>query len=867
MRILAVLVVLISLFGSADAQQPSITASPVNSPITVDGILNESVWEQSPLLNFIQQSPSNGMQPTEETMAWVAYDDEALYIAAWLFDSAAPAITRNISGRDVDVPSDWFEVSLDPSHDGRTGYYFRVTAAAGRIDGTISDETSRSSAWDGNWQCATTIDSLGWYAELRIPFSQLRFPHQDHQIWGINLTRWIYRKREEIVLSPAPSSIGQSTAYFATLRGLDHLTPQTRFELRPYAVSQLHLYESDPSDPLNRGDDYTLDAGADALLGLGSGLTLNATINPDFGQVEVDPASINLSVYETIYQEKRPFFTEGSELFSFGDGSVGEFFYSRRIGRAPQGEVPGSGYKQIPRQTRILGAAKLTGTIDDGNSLGILAAVTARTYAGVVDSVGVRRKEIEIEPPALYGAVRDLQQFDGGRRGIGIFGAGVLRDIHSQAIAENMNNGALAAGVDSWAYLDSGRVWYIRGLAGGSYVEGSQRQLLRLQRAPQRYFQRPDAPHLQLDSAATSLYGWTGRLSLAKRQGNLTGDLTLYSTSPGFELNDIGILHNADKTGGSLTVNYAWYEPDDIFLTRSIAVSASRQLDYSGSVLQSNITMYADAEFANAWGGSLSGTYSPAGINVKGTRGGPSIVSPARWSGSASMYSDDIGGLTFWSSADGSVDRGDGRSYGVGGGITWRPVATFMVSAGPWWESGDWPASFFSTVRDSLMTATFGTRYIFARMKQTSFSSDFRISWSATPRLSLQIYAQYYDNRTRYSSFRELLLPASFAFHPYDASPATIAEQNGTYSVDPDGDGPAATFPLYNSDFDYASLRGTAVLQWEYLPGSTLYLVWTRSYFAYDDFWTQQPDSQLHRLLTAHPDDTVLLKVSYLLGG
>jgi hypothetical protein len=868
LRMLVVIVMLVVLHSVVAAQQPRaaiVAARHINAQISIDGDLAEPIWQRAPLLNFTQQAPSHGAQPTEITLAWVTYDDDALYIAARLYDTIPSAITRNIGGRDADVPADWFEVSLDPAHDERSGYYFRVSAAGSMFDGTIANETSRSTAWNGNWSCAAAIDSLGWCVEIRIPFSQLWFPNRAEQVWGINLRRWIYRKRESIVLALAPPSVEGSTAYFADLVGLKNITPPTRFEIRPYAVSQLHLYEAASGDPLNVGRDYTVDAGADMTIGFGSGMTLNATFNPDFGQVEVDPAKINLSTYETTYPEKRTFFTQGSSLFSFGSGQVGEFFYSRRIGRVPQVEVQGSGYKQIPQRTRILGAAKFSGKMDENISLGLLTAVTARTFA-VVDSAGIR-SDVEVEPLAFYGAARDLRQFDGGHSGFGVFAAGVVRNIQTDVIADVMNKSAIAAGVDGWIYLDSGRAWVMRGLAGTSYVQGSQRQILRLQQLPQRYFQRPDASHLHIDSTATFLAGWTGRLVLAKQQGNLTGNLTLSATSPGFELNDIGILRRADRLLGSFTVNYNWYEPNALFLTRSIGMSMTRELDFSGSSLASTLSFYGDAQFANAWGGSISMTLQYPGIDVNSAQGGPSMSAPSGWSGSISMYTDDIAGLTFWSSASGYADNGDALSLGYGGGVTWRPNTAIMISAGPWWDNGDWVTNFFSVEKDSLATSTFGARYIFSRLKQSSFSTEFRVSWTATPRLGFQVYTQYYDSKARYGSFKELARPASFEFRDYAEAPATVSEQDGTYIIDPDGNGPAASFPLYNSDFDYSSLRGTAVLQWEYVPGSTFYLVWTRSYFVYEDFWTWQANPQPQNIFKVRPDDTFLVKVSYLLGG
>jgi hypothetical protein len=846
------------------AQPRQLSATRAWTPVVIDGLHTDATWLFGDTSIFTQQSPIYNAAPSERTSIWITYDDDALYIAARMYDSMPSAIVRNVGGRDADVPADWLEVALDPAHDRRSGYYFRVTAAGGMADGTLYNETERDNSWNGQWESAVTIDSAGWVAEIRIPFSQLRYIAKQDQVWGINITRWIHRKQEEIVLAPAPRSIGASVAYFADLVGIEGIVPPVRMEFVPYAVSRLHSYEPVPENPLKPGRDFSADAGADLRIGIGTGLTFSTTVNPDFGQVEVDPASINLTTYETIFPEKRPFFTEGANHFNAGDENIGEFFYTRRIGRAPQGRPTIAGFTAIPTRTRILGAAKLYGQLADSISVGLLGAVTERTYARI-DSAGKQLQE-EIEPLAVYAALGSVNQFGNGQHGLQTFAAGVGRDLRTPSLSGIMNDLAVAGAITGWSYLDNHHDWSVRWLAGGSYVHGSREKLLRLQRAPQRYFQRPDISHHRIDTTLTSMTGWAGKLVMGKQEGNITGDITLSATSPEFELNDIGILRQADRLKASATLGYGSYEPDDLFLNWSFGATASREFDFARTPLGMSVSAYGNAEFSNAWGLGLSASYQPRGLDAGATHGGPAIESPAGWSGSISAYTDDRSGIMFWASGDASGDVEGANSYGIGGGVQWRPWETLMLSAGPWIDHGSWPTIYFTEIADPLAAATYGTRYVFARLRQSTISCDIRISWTLTPRLSFQLYLQPYQSHASYDGFKELLHPHSYAFHQYGDGTTSIAEHDGVFVIDPDADGVAPSFSLDNSDFDYFSLRGTAVLQWEYSSGSTIYLVWTQSRFVYNDYWTPETGPQLQRLFKSHPDDIFLLKVSYLLG-
>jgi hypothetical protein len=498
----------------------------------------------------------------------------------------------------------------------------------------------------------------------------------------------------------------------------------------------------------------------------------------------------------------------------------------------------------------------------DVGTLGVLAAVTGREFA-VIDSSGTSRQE-EAEPLAAYGVVRDQQQFSDGLHGLGFFAGGVGRDLRTERERESMSARAFAGGVDGWWNLDSARTWIVKALGGLSHVEGSRQQMLSLQRAAQRYFQRPDADHLHIDSTAVSMQGWIGTLGVARQAGSLTGSVSLKAISPGFELNDIGILRQADRVSTSGSIDYGWYEPDDIFLNRSIGIAASFDRDFAGTDVGSSVSLYGSAQFANAWGGSVSISRLLPSIDTRATRGGPAIQGPSGWSGSFSAYTDEVSGVSAWADASGTVDAIGSESFGYGGGVAWRPTPSLSLSLAPWWDDSYFPTTFYSRITDSLAARTYGARYLFAGLRQSSFSTELRMTWTPTPRVSLQLYLQPYRGDVAYDGYKQLVRAGGGEYIRFGESGTEITEQNGESVIDPDAAGPASPFTLYNSDFSYKSLRGTLSLGWEYLPGSSIYLVWTELRSTYEDYWTPA-ESRNQSLLGADPDDSLVLKITWLL--
>ena len=525
----------------------------------IDGRLDEAVWTTADVADtFRQYEPEEGQPATERTELRVLYDNTALYVGVRLYDSEPDKIVARLSRRDDDADADRFTFYVDAMHDRLTGASFEVSAGGVQRDTIISNDTNRDSSWDGVWESAVSIDQEGWTIEMRIPLSQLRFLRGDRQTWGFNAERFIYRKNERVWFELVPRAANALMSRAAELTDIDGVEPRRSLELLPYTAARSEFVQPGAAgNPFNDGSRYFAAAGLDVKYVPRPNVILNAAINPDFGQVEIDPAVVNLGAFETFFQEKRPFFIEGAQIFSnFGNLGANNHWgfnrsepilvHTRRLGRVPQGEAGGE-FVDRPTATTILGAAKLTGKTNSGWSFGVLDAVTDREHTRTF-ALG-RQERVETEPLTNYFAARVLKEWGLGRSGLGAIATGVNRDLGDPGLARQLTGRANLGGVDGYHFLDGGKVWVVHGRFVGSHVSGSPEAIERLQLAPQRFYQRTDTPHISFDPTRTSLSGWSGSVGLNKNQGAWTVNSAVWSVSPGLEAGDLGFHFNGDVVG------------------------------------------------------------------------------------------------------------------------------------------------------------------------------------------------------------------------------------------------------------------------------------------------------------------------------
>jgi hypothetical protein len=849
-----------------------VLAVRVTVPITIDGLLEEPAWKRPGTTGFRQIDPEDGCPATEKTEVWVAYDDKNLYLAARMYDSDPGEIISRLGRRDVEVESDWFYFGIDPYYDRRSGYFFAVNPAGGILDGTLFNDEGQDSTWDGIWESAATIDGKGWTAEIRIPYRQLRFKEKAEYTWGINFYRLIQRKNELSCYSWIPKEESGQVSRFAPLTGIKDIHPGRLVEVLPFSVGKAHFSPPVQGNPFRTGKDISANAGFDLKASLQTNLTLNATANPDFGQVEVDPAVINISDQETYYAEKRPFFVEGADIFRFGYGGANTvqnlgwsnplFFYSRRIGRSPQGYVTAPGYAHRPDWTTILAAAKVTGKIGDGWNLGFLGSVTQREYAAL-DWNG-QRSAAEIEPFTGYSVLRAQKEFKDGFRGFGLIATGMWRDLKNADLSASLTRSALSLAVDGWTFLDGDRRWVFTGWFGGSKISGSPEAMTRLQMSSLHYFQRPDVDYVEVNPEATTLGGWAGRLYLNKQKGSLIFNAALGAVSPGFHANDVGYHTRGDQINGHIETGYRSFHPGKVLRTWRLTLSTYRNYDFSGNRTDEYYNFTGTAQLLNYWTGVIYLSYDPPRYSHYLTRGGPMAYYPAGIMRRISISSDSRRAVVLSLSGHYRTHPSGGYNYSFNIGIRWKPSDNFSLSVAPGYSWRHSEGQYIRRVEDELKTETYGVRYILSDIIQETAPLEIRINWTFTPRLSLQAFLQPFIGVGDYFLYKELRAARTFDFDVFgEDNGSTITLENGLYTVDPDGPGPAEDFSFRDSDFNLKSLRGTVVLRWEFLPGSTIYAVWTtnRANYAHPgdfhfsrDWWD---------LWAAKGDNIFLFKFSY----
>jgi hypothetical protein len=880
-RLAALAVLCACLAGSAGSaprgDEKVARAARASGPVSLDGRLDEAAWGAAPVAGgFLQRDPDQGQPATEPTEVRILFDDHALYVGARLADGEPGAIVRQLSRRDGLAEADTFTFYLDPHRDRRTGVVLQVSAAGVQRDAAIYDDNFEDDTWDAVWESAVAIDEGGWSLEMRIPFSQLRFPTTPGHAWGVNARRVVYRKNESSWLELVPKNESGVASRMVSLEGIEGIEPGRHVELLPY-VSGRAEYIAPPSagSPFNDGSRLFGSAGLDFRHGLGTGMALVGAINPDFGQVEVDPAVVNLSAFETFYEEKRPFFTEGSQVFlRFGRSGASEYttyyypepqlFYSRRIGRAPQGQAVGQ-YVDVPTATTILGAAKLVGRTKGGWNVGVLEAVTGREYADVAR--GTSQDRVEVEPLTNYFVGR-AQHALGSRASIGFLGTAVIRDLDAPNLEPLLVDRAFLGGVDGHVFLDGKQDWVVSGGISGSTVSGSQAAVLRLQRAAQRYYQRPDAPYVSVDPSATSLSGWSGRVGLNKNSGNVTFNAGLWGISPGFEPNDLGFATQTDRGGAHGQVLFRKLTPDAWTRTRELAIAKWWTFNYGAECQGDGVVVGAAAQLRNYWQLELTLGKSWNTWDDKLTRGGPTTIRPGIGSLAAIVASDSR--RRFWVSAQAQLSNREfgSRSRTYSATLNLRPWTALTLSAAPSYYRTHTIAQYLAAVRDDTATATYGSRYVFGGLEQDEWAIPLRVNLVLSPKLSLQLYSQALLSTGDYPTIRELATPRTYEFPVYGVDIGTIARDPDLpiYVIDPDGGGEADSFRIPVPDFNFKSLRVNAVLRWEFRPGSAAYVVWTQRRQDGRNPGDHDFGRDLSDLFAAPADDVFMIKLAWWIG-
>ncbi len=917
-RTIAIPFVLLSLAAAAEAQEPNGTdgtaAAALDAPppavaalhlgagtttggradgrIAVDGRLDEAAWRRATAATgFRQIQPDEGAPASLDTQVRILYDDRALYIGARMSQPGgvvAPLARRDQlldasgnNGSFNSLTTDKLIVRLDPYHNHLDDAWFEVNPAGAR-----GEQFNGDPSWDPIWESAARVDDDGWTAEMRIPLSQLRFsPESD--TWGLQIWRYIDRLNEQVMWSFRPLDAPGGPAFYGHLEGLDIASQPRQIEALPYIVTGSRNQRGAADDPYGDDRSLRLGVGGDLKVLLTSNLTLDATINPDFGQVEVDPSVLNLSAFETFYDEKRPFFVAGRSAFSFGgmrcyfcsNSSSLNAFYSRRIGRPPQlnGAVfADAEFADAPENTSILGAAKITGRTDGGYTVGILDAVTGRESARFVTGIGADEETQIVEPLTNYFVGRVKKEFRAGATTVGGIVTSVARRTGDPLVAERLHGHAEAVGVD-WRHTWKGREYSWMGNAMVSNAAGSPDALLRTQRSSARYFQRPDREvtgdglfDTGYDPDRTSMRGYGLFTRIGKDSGGiLRWEAMANVRSPGFENNDISFLSRTDyvwlngNIAGSFTTPTGWY--------RNIFASFGGALEhnYDGDRTRTALQAYYGMELHNYWRIRAFWIHQDPALDDRLTRGGPVVRRHGHDFGHFQLSTDARAPAVFDVQIRGARGIGDGtRQFEINPGLALKPAANVFVQLSPGYRYDESSAQYVTAVDDPTATDFYGSRYVFGYIRTKTLSLSTRVNWTFTPDLTLQLFAQPFIASGDYSSFREFAAPRTLDKLVYGQDIGTIEYDDATaaYTVDPDGPGSAQPFSFGDPDFTTAALRGTAVLRWEYRPGSTLFFVWTQQRSGYDATGSFDLADARSAIFDERPMNVFQVKATYWFG-
>lgn len=842
-------------------------------PPTIDGELSDAAWDLVEWTSdYIEFEPDVGTPPSEQTKMKIVYDAKNLYVAFKCYQADPSTIEKRMGRRD-DFPGDWVEINIDSYNDDRTAFSFTISASGVKGDEFVSDNGNFDSSWNPIWYVGTQIDEEGWTAEIRIPLSQLRFGNEQEQVWGLQSTRRYFNNEERSVWQPVPANPPGWVSEFGELRGLIGLKPQKQLEIQPYTVGQLDTYKAEAGNPFRDGSDTKITGGLDAKIGITNDLTVDLTINPDFGQVDADPGAIALDGFEIFFQERRPFFVENKNVYDFRvGGGADNVFFSRRIGRSPQGFTsanPSLGeYDDIPVNTTILGAAKFSGKTKNGWAIGVLESITAKEFGEVklderqevldaLPQVGEEREEL-VEPFTNYFVARAQKDFNNRNSYIGgIFTA------TNRKIEDNVNflrKSAYTGGID-FRHNWKERKYYIQGNITLSNVNGSPEAIEATQSSLTHLFQRVDASHLEVDPTRTSLTGSGGRMEFGKSGGgNWRYTLGGNWKSPELELNDIGFLRQADVISQYINIRRLFPKPTSWYRSANLWFEQFTQYDFEGNYNRIQYEINGFVNYKNNWWTEVGGAHKPRIFSNTVLRGGP------RWRWNEENFFFVFSGtdqrkklsmvLGYVNSRakqkNFSVDRYEVR-------FRYQPLNSLNLSANFSYNQ--------NPNRTQYVTETDfsgAPRYIMGEIDNETMSLTLRVNYNINPNLTIQYYGQPFIFKAKYSNFNYVNNPVAENLNErvtwYDDN--QISFDNGLYSVDEDIDG-ITDYAFGNPDFAFVQFRSNLVVRWEYIPGSEIFLVWSQGITGLGDVNNSFGTIIDNQLLKQQPENTFLIKATY----
>jgi hypothetical protein len=841
-------------------QQPVYTSSRlITEKPVIDGKLNDQCWTKGTWAgNFRQWIPNEGAKPTYPTEFNIQYDDKNLYVAIRCHDGEPHKILRQAGVRDEFV-GDMTGVNFDSYHDYRTGFEFTVTAWGQKIDLILFNPNNWDTNWNAVWKIKTGLEDSAWVAEYEIPLSQLRYSGKDEQVWGLHVWRWISRLQEESDWE-IQSKTGPGVLFnFGELQGINGLKKSRRLEIMPYALGDLKTMKAEPGNPFtDKGRAWGGNVGLDAKIGISSNFTVDMTVNPDFGQVESDPSVMNLTAFETFYEEKRPFFLEGLTIFDYKFDNQ-SLFYSRRIGHSPSRTISPNDnlFVQTPDKTSIISALKFSGTTSKGLSVGLIQSVTANEFASLSDKNG-NITSTKVEPLTSYSVARVQKGYNSGNTVIGGIMTSTNRIINDKDL-EFLSNDAYTGGLDLLHHWKD-KEFYVDARLIGSYINGSKEAITLLQQSSARYYQRPGASYLKYDTSATHLNGWGGKFMIGKgskgRWKYSTGATWL---SPGLELNDLGYMNTADEINQDNVVSYLINQPAWIFSTYDISLEQFNTWNFNGTYLGSGAHLAFTSQFKNQWAFSANLIYHTKAVDTKILRGGYDMIMPqsVMTFGSANTNPSKKIIASFGYSYEYRGDR-LAENYQLTPGITYRPLNNLKIGL-----TANYMRNIDNLQYISTVTSVPGDRYILGTISQKTLGLTFRVDLNLTPEFSIQYYGSPFVSLGAYSQLKYITNPKAANYENRFEVYQDALLINGVYQLYDNTGGTRMDYSIDNPDFNFHEFRSNLVAKWEYRLGSFIYLVWSSNKSGNTNSSNASLGESYKQLRSIFPNNIFLIKLNY----
>ena len=884
------------------AQQSTITNKKVYTTKSIskiiapkiDGFLDDKAWDIIEWQgDFTEHSPDNNTKPSYPTKFKVVYDDKFLYIAIRCFDDHPESIEKRLSRRDG-FAGDWVEVNLDTNNDQRTAFSFTATAAGVKGDEFISKNGNNwDPSWNPIWYTASSTDKQGWISEIKIPFSQLKFGTSKEQKWGLQVKRRYFNNNERSIWQSVALDAPGWVSEFGVLRGLFNIKPQKQLEIQPFTVGKYDTYPAEKDNPFKTGKDFNLNGGIDAKIGITNDLTLDLTINPDFGQVEADPGNIALDGFQIFLEEQRPFFVENKNIFDFEFGNRSDnLFYSRRIGRSPQGSIThddDTDFIDRPENTTILGAAKFSGKTKSGWSIGLLESVTSNEIATIQNN-NKERRNVVIEPKTNYLIARIQKDFNNQNTYFGGIFTAVNRNLgtnfdfdydadlkeyslvdtgdiidpfilssRENNLENNLHKAAYSGGID-FKHNWNNRNYYLLANLVASHVNGSKEAILNTQKSQRHLFQRIDVSHLNVDENKTTLSGHGGKVEFGKAGG---GNWTFRTGgnwySPGLELNDVGFLRKADIIKQYTRIRYTFLKPNKTYRSANLNFEQFTEFDFEGNFNRFSSEITGFINWRNNWRTESGTGFTPHNYGNSHLRGGE------RW-----RFFDDFFAFVYFGT-DQSKKFNTTFGYVYSGSeqsnddykryefrLNYQPSDALNISFRTKLELNTNKTQYISNKEFNDLT-----RYILGNIDLETWSTTLRINYSLNPNLSIQYYGQPFIARGKYDAFNYVNNPLAKDFNDrvtlYQND--QISFDDSSYDIDENKDG-NTDYSFSDPNFSQIQFRSNLVVRWEYIPGSELFFVWSQGIDGSDNPNESIKNNFQNQIFNKQPKNTFLIKAT-----